>query len=682
MQHKRTILFAVTLITASLAATGLSAGDLTSEQIASDVQAAMNTEADPCQDFYEYACGGWLATTERPADQARWARSFSVIREDNRAFVRDVLESAAAEPGDDPDRIKIGSYYGSCMDEEAIDARGLEPLEEIFTMIDEVEDRADFLKLTGLAHRHGVQPFFATAVFPDFLDPDLNIGWMFQGGIGMPDRDYYVSDDPTKQELLVAYEAHIARMMGMVGYDEEAAASAAAAVLAIETQLAEASRPAEEMRVIERLYNKIDRAGLDELTPELSWSTYLEATHYPDITDISVATPEFFEALQTVLGETEMDDLKTYLKWHAVHGLANRLPSDLIEAEFEFFGKKLAGVKEIRPRWKRCVAATEAALGEVIGRVYVKERFAGNSKDVALAMIADIEKAFENGLPGLAWMDDETRGRAMEKVGTLQDKIGFPDEWRDYSNLAVTTDDYFANVGNAASFDYDYESSKIGNPVNRKEWGMTPQMVNAYYNPLWNEIAFPAGILQPPFFHKDFPAAMNYGGIGSVIGHELTHGFDDQGRKFGPDGRFAEWWAPEVSERFNEQAQCVVDHYSQYEVAEGAPVNGNLTLGENIADIGGVKEAYAAYKLYEEREGTPDPAVEGLTNDQLFFVAQAQVWCALASEEMERMQVTTDPHSPAKFRVLGPLTNNSVFADAFQCAEGTPMNPESRCEVW
>ncbi len=660
----------------------LMATDLTPEQISAEVTAAMDSEADPCADFYQYACGGWLETTERPADQARWARSFSVIREDNRAFVRDVLEDAAQDPGEDPDRVKIGTFYGACMDQEAIDARGTEPLQKVFGLIDAAEGPADFLKLTAMAQRHGVAPFFDVAVFPDFQNPDLNISWMFQGGLGMPDRDYYVSEDSNKQELLAEYQKHVARMLALAGIENQTAEENAATVLAIETRLAQASRPAEEMRIMERLYNKVDRSGLEDLTPSLAWGDYFETTGYGDLVDISVATPEFFEAIQQLFEDTSAADIKTYLKWQAVNGLSTRLSTELVEASFDFFGKKLAGVVEIRPRWKRCVAATEAALGEIIGRVYIKERFAGNSKDVALTMIADIEQAFENGLPGLSWMDDETRERAIEKVATLQDKIGFPDEWRDYSALTVTADDYFANAGNAAEFEYDYEAKKVGNPVNRKEWGMTPQMVNAYYNPLWNEIAFPAGILQPPFFHKDFPAAMNYGGIGSVIGHELTHGFDDQGRKFGPDGKFSEWWAAEAIEAFQEQAQCVADHYSEYEVAEGASVNGNLTLGENIADIGGVKEGYAAYKLYEARQEGLQPAVEGMTNDQLFFVSQAQVWCQLASEEMERMQVTTDPHSPAKFRVLGPLTNNAVFAEAFQCAEGTAMNPEQRCEVW
>lgn len=665
-----------------LTAYPLTAQDLTPDQIAADVTSAMSPEVDPCQDFYKYACGGWLATTERPADQARWSRSGSVVRERNREFVRTVLEEAAADPGEDPDRVKIGSFYGACMDEEAIDARGLEPLEGIMAKIDAAEERTALLGLAAHAHRHGVGPFFDTAVFPDFQNPDLNIAWMSQGGLGMPDRDYYVSEDPKKQELLAEYEKHVARMFGLAGFEPETAVAAAETVLTIETRLAEKSRPAEEMRVIERLYNKIDRSGLDELTPGLDWSVYFETIGYPDISDISVATPEFFEELDAVLAEVPLEDLKTYLEWHAIHGYADSLTSELVQAEFDFYGKKLAGQEEIRPRWKRCVAATEAVLGEVIGRVYVKERFGGNSKNVALAMIADIEQAFENGLPGLEWMDDETRSRAMAKVETLANKIGYPDEWRDYSGLEVSADDYFATATAGAEFGFDYEISKVGDPVNRKEWGMTPQMVNAYYNPLWNEIAFPAGILQPPFFHKDFPAAMNYGGIGSVIGHELTHGFDDQGRKFGPDGRFSEWWAPEVNERFEAQAQCVVDHYSEYEVAEGAAVNGKLTLGENIADIGGVKEAYSAYKLYEEREGPPEPLLDGVTNDQLFFVAQAQVWCQLASEEIERMQVTTDPHSPARFRVIGPLTNNAAFAEAFACEEGTLMNPVEKCEVW
>jgi predicted metalloendopeptidase len=498
----------------------------------------------------------------------------------------------------------------------------------------------------------------------------------------MPDRDYYLSEDPKKQELLAQYEKHVARMFGLLGEEPQTAAAHAVEVMQVEARLARASRPREEMRDPEKLYNPMDLARLVEFTPGIDWKAYLAAIGYPGIEDFNIATPEFFQELDAMAAETEVAKLQTYLRWHVVDTFADQLSSEFVNANFEFYGQKLSGQQEIQPRWKRCVAATEGALGEVIGKLYVEAKFPGSSRDVALEMIGDIFDAFEGALPELDWMDDTTRARAMEKVAALNKKIGYPDEWRDYSGLEVKPDDYFANHLASTEFEFDYDAAKIGKPVNRNEWGMTPQMVNAYYNPLWNEIAFPAGIMQPPFFHKDFPAAMNYGGMGGVIGHELTHGFDDQGRKFAPDGKLREWWEPQVAERFQERAQCVDDFYSRYSVGEGAEVNGTLTLGENIGDIGGVKEAYAAFKALQARHGAGEPAVEGLTDDQLFFVSWGQVWCTVASEEFERRQVTTDPHSPAQFRVMGPLTLNPAFAEAFSCEPGAKMAPAQRCVVW
>jgi len=667
---------------AAVAVAPAAAQDLTRDEIAAGVAAAMDRTADPCTDFYRYACGGWLDSTELPSDRDRWVRSFSVIDEANRELVREILEEAAASPGDDPVQRKIGAFYGSCMDEEAVEEAGAAPLEPWFEKVAAADDQAAVMALAGELHRAGIPAWFGVATIPDFEDPDVNIGWLFQGGLGLPDRDYYLSEDPKKQELLAAYEKHLARMLGLLGEDEETAAGHAAAVVELETALAEASRPREEMRDFEKLYNKIDLAGLQELTPSLAWPAYLEGVRQTGVTDLSVAVPEFMTAMEKAILESDAETRDAYLRWNVVNAMAPVLSSAFVDADFDFYGRTLRGTQENEPRWKRCVTSTQSALGEVVGQAYVARRFAGSSKEVALTMIGDIEHAFEHGLPALAWMDDATRGRAAEKVATLIDKIGFPDTWRDYSRLEVVPDSYSANRLAANAFEFDHEADKIGKPVDRSEWGMTPQQVNAYYNPLWNEIVFPAGILQPPFFHKDFPAAMNYGGIGGVIGHELTHGFDDQGRKFAPDGRLREWWEPEVAERFEERAQCVADFYSDFEVAPGAKVNGQLTLGENIADIGGVKEAYQAYEAWEERNGAPEPLVDGLTDDQLFFVSWSQVWCSLATEERERLQVTTDPHSPARFRATAPLMMHPGFAEAFQCEPGTPMAPAERCEVW
>jgi endothelin-converting enzyme/putative endopeptidase len=386
--------------------------------------------------------------------------------------------------------------------------------------------------------------------------------------------------------------------------------------------------------------------------------------------------------LENLVAQTTADVLQTYLRWHTVDGTANLLSKEFVDTNFDFFGKKIAGQEEIKPRWKRCVSATQGALGEAVGKLYVERMFAGSSKEVALEMIGDIKATFEAGLPDLAWMDETTRERAVEKLHAMGFKIGYPDKWRDYSSMTITPGAYFGNSMAGTAFEYDRQARKVGNPVDRDEWHMTPQMVNAYNNPLMNEMAYPAGILQPPFFHRDFPAAMNYGAIGGGIGHELTHGFDDQGRKFDPKGRLQEWWEPEVSEKFMSQAQCVDDVYSRYEVEPGAAVNGKLTLGENIADIGGLKQSHAAYKLWESRHGAPEPLLEQLTDEQLLFVAWGQIWCTLMSPERARLQVTTDPHTPAQFRVSGPVSHVPAFAEAFGCEVGAPMRPEEQCQVW
>ncbi len=649
---------------------------------AANVLSSMDRTADPCVDFYQYACGGWLASTKLPGDQAQWVRSFSVIQERNREAVRSLLEEAAARPGDDLDRQRVGHYYAACMDEAAVEKAGVTPLEPILAQIATVKDPASLMRVAGWLQRRGIDVLFNAAVIPDFTNPDLNIAFVLQGGLGMPDRDYYVSDDSTKKQLLADYRTHVEHMFALLGDEPEAAAKHAGQVVAFETELAKVSRDRTAMRDLGRLYNKIDIEGLKKLTPKLPWDVYLAAIGYPGLKDVSVATPEFFQRLEELAGSTDPAVLQTYLRWHAVDETANLLPQRFVDANFAFYGQKLSGQKEMRPRWKRCVGATERAIGEDVGKLYVAKMFPGDSKKVALDMIGDIETAFEQKLPGLAWMDDVTRQRALEKLAALKNKIGYPDHWRDYSKLEVGATSYFANAMAARQFDYDFELAKVGNPVDRSEWNMTPQMVNAYYNPLMNEIVFPAGILQPPFFSREFPAAMNYGAIGGVIGHEMTHGYDDQGRRFDPKGRFHEWWAPEVSARFEKQASCISDYYSKFEVEPGVHVNGALTLGENIADIGGLKQAYAAFKLWEKRHPDAPPAIEGLTNEQLLFVAWGQAWCTVASPEAERLQVTTDPHSPSRFRVDGPMSQNPAFAAAFQCKPGQPMRPEEQCVVW
>jgi predicted metalloendopeptidase len=688
------ILCAITLFAAAAAAETPAVGpgatasaggsQLSREQIAADVLAAMDRTVDPCQDFYRYACGTWIASTALPPDQPRWVRSFSVVREQNRTLLREIIEEAAAgaRSADHANRL-VGDYFGACMDEDAVEKAGTTVLDPIFSEIDRVGDARSLLAVTGALYRRDIEPLFGIDVFADLKDPGTNVAHLVQGGIGLPDRDYYVSDDPTKREILAAYEAHVARMLALVGEGDEAAAAHAAQVVAFETKLATVSRDRTAMRELDQQHHRLDRAGLAELTPGLPWEAFFDAAGHAGVAEINVRTPEFFAALEGLVVATDPAVLRSYLRWTAVDQVADQLPAAFVEANFEFYGRKLSGQQELEPRWKRCVSATSDALSEPVGRLYVDRSFAGDSKEKALEMINDIEAAFDANLDSLAWMDDGTKWRAHRKLVAVRNKIGYPDRWRDYSSLRLTPSSYFANAAAVAAFDLDFAVGKVGKPVDRNEWNfLSPQTVNAGYNPTGNEMLFPAGILQPPFFHRDFPAAMNYGAIGLGIGHELTHGYDDQGRKFDPTGAIHEWWEPEVAERYEQRAQCVADYYGALEVEPGVHVNGQLTLGENIADIGGLKLAHRAYQRWLERHGDPQPLIEGLSDDQLLYVAAAQLWCTVVSPEYLRQAVTTDPHTPDRFRASGPMANNPAFAEAFECEPGTPMSPAQSCEVW
>lgn len=643
---------------------------------------SMDPTADPCDDFYRYACGGWLDATELPSDEPRWNRSFSVVHERNREILRAMVEDAAAHPGEDMDRKRIGGFYGACMDEEGIEKAGADPLRPALDKIAAVKSTDDLFRVAGELNRQGVGVLFGAGILPDFQDPERNIGFLSQGGLGLPDRDFYLSEDEKKTALRSGYRDAVTTLLGLLGDTDEQAAAAADRILAFETRLAEASRSREEMRQVERLYNKLDLEGLVELTPELPWKAWTMAIGHPDFSEINVGTPEFFEGLQASLAETDATTWRDYLRWHLVLSSAPSLSSAFVDAEFDFFDRQLAGRQEMQPRWKRCLGATEGALGEVLGRLYVAEHFAGDSKKVALEMIHDVEDAFAANLADLAWMDDTTRGFALAKMEAVSNKIGYPDDWRDYSALEIDPKDHFGNLARSAAVDFDFQFDKHGQPVDDEEWFLPPQTVNAFYNPLGNEIVFPAGILQPPFFSHEFPAAMNYGGIGSAMGHELTHGFDDSGRKFDPDGKLREWWAPEVSERFEERAACIEELYDGFEIEPDLNVNGKLTLGENIADVGGVKQAFLGYRAWVERHGEPEPFAEGIGGDQVFFLAMAQNWCTVQSPENARLLATTDSHSPGRFRVLGTLSQVPAFATAFRCEAGKRMAPKNRCEVW
>ncbi len=658
------------------------AREFSDAEIAEAVFADIDQETDPCDDFYRYACGSWLDRTPLPADQPIWGRTFSVVRDKNLEVLKGILEESRREPGESGDRARVGNFYGACMDTEAIEAAAASPLDPWLAQIDAIDDRVSFLETVGRMQRFGAAALFEVTVFPDFKDPSRYLLFYSQGGLGLPNRDFYFREDERSVGLRAAYQSQVAKMLGYVGTDPEAAAEAARGILEFETALASNSRAPAQMRDLEALYNKIDLVGLKEKAPSLSWEAFQEGTGFPGVEEINIAVPEYFEALDGLVSKADLALLKDYLRWNLISATAPWLADEIAEAKFDFYGRKLSGQQEQEPRWKRCATATDNAVGEALGRLYVEKKFAGNSKELALSMIHELEDAFEANLPSLEWMDDTTRQRASEKKAAIRNKIGYPDSWRDYSALELSADHHFGNSVKAAEFEFDRVFRRAGQTVDRGEWGMTPPTVNAYYNPTQNEIVFPAGILQPPVFHRDFPAAMNFGGMGSVVGHELTHGFDDSGRKFDGTGQLREWWAPEVSERFEERAACIEEQYNGYEVADGLNVNGKLTLGENIADLGGVKAAFSAYRQSAGEEARQASIVEGLTHEQLYFVAFAQVWCATASPEFESLQVRSNTHSLPRFRVNGPLSNLPAFAEVFGCAAGTPMVRDNACEVW
>ncbi|MEE9382529.1 MAG: M13 family metallopeptidase [Nannocystaceae bacterium] len=645
----------------------------------------MDPQADPCEDFFRYACGGWIDRTPLPPDKPRWG-TFGELAQRNNEAVRDLLAQAAEAPNGDADRQRVGDFYTACMDEAAINGAGAAPLAAYLDKIDAVQNRNAYMRVVGEFHRQildGGGALFSAGVYPDAKQPDRYIVNIGQGGLGFLDRDFYLKDDPRSKQLLTAYGVHVEKMLLLSGTPPERAQKGAVAILAFETRLAELSWPRADLRDPDKTYNKIDRKGLQKLNRKFAWKAYFDGAGAGDTAqDIDVAVPDFISGMTKLVARTKLDTLKAYLRWHVVKAQASNL-SAAFENEAFRFSAMVSGAKELPARWERCVSKTTGAFPEIVGRYFVNATFPGDSKDIALTMIGQIEAAFAAGLPTLAWMDDTTRQRAITKMHAITNKIGHPDNWRDYSSVGTQPTAHFANVLASNEFEARRKIARIGQSVDKTEWFMPPSIVNAYYNPSANEIVFPAGILQPPFFHREMPAPMNYGAIGMVMGHELTHGFDDSGRKYDGTGRLTPWWEPEVSARFDEQASCVEKRYSTIEVQPGARINGKLTLGENIADLGGLKQAYAAY--HAAATSTHAPSVAGwaqFTADQLFFLAYSQAWCSRATPEVERMMITLDSHAPPKYRVNVPMSNLSEFWDAFQCVEGTAMHPQNTCEVW
>ncbi|HEU4535364.1 MAG TPA: M13 family metallopeptidase [Polyangiaceae bacterium] len=640
---------------------------------------ALDRSADPCQDFFQYACGGWLAKTEIPADRSRWGRSFSEIADRNEAELRRSLESASSQTNSDPALQAVGTFYGACMDEPAIEAAGLKGIEPLLKKARAVRDVPSLVAAVAELHRLDVTPLFDIGSEQDSKDATRVIARLDQGGLGLPDRDYYVNDDPKSKEIRAKYLEHVARMMALAGKKAADAKKAADEVMALETELAKVSKTRVERRDPSGMYHKLDRDGVARLAPSWKWDAYFKGLGFADLRDINVTAPAFFEGLERLLAATKPATWQAYLEWHVVSGMAGALPKRFVDEAFTM-QQVLTGQKQQRERWKRCVAATDRALGEYLGQPYVARRFAGESRDAARQMVLAISNAFGERVGELDWMDEKTKERARFKRQQMAYLIGYPAKWRTY-DFALDRAAYAKNELGAQAFTVKRQLAKVGKPIDREEWQMSPPTVNAYYDAQLNHMAFPAGILQPPFYSARSGVAVNLGAIGLVVGHELTHGFDDEGSQYDAKGNLESWWEPETKKRFEAKTQCVVDQYSAYEVLPGVKVNGKLTLGENIADIGGLKLAFRAYRSL--RQGAPERLVaDGYTEDQQFFLAFGQAWCNKDREETARMRAQVDPHSPPKFRVNGPITTSPEFARAFACAEGKALSPKKRCEVW
>jgi putative endopeptidase len=646
---------------------------------------AMDSVVDPCVDFYRYACGGWMAKNPVPPDQRAWSR-FGALTDSNRAKLRDILsELAAAAPAADrsdraAERQKLGDFYASCMDEAGVEKRGVAAIQPDLERIAALRSLAELPALLAHLHQAGVNALFGFRSVQDFKDATSVIALVDAGGLALPDRDYYLKTDPKSAEQRTEYARHLEHMFGLLGEPPARATTDAATVLTVETALAKASLDRVSRRDPAKVYHKLRREELAALTPEFSWDSYLAAVAAPPVGSLNVSEPDFLKAVDALLRSTAVADVQTYLRWHLLHANASWLASPFVAEDFAFFDKTLGGAQQLRPRWKRCAEATDGALGEALGREYVARWFNPEAKRRTVVLVDEVEKAMAQDIASLAWMGAETRKRAAEKLAAIANKVGYPETWRDYGRLTIVRGDLVGNVERARAFELARRLSKIGKPVDRKEWSMTPPTVNAYYSAAMNDINIPAGILQPPFYDPRRDDAQNYGAIGAVIGHEMTHGFDDHGSQFDGHGNLVNWWTPADEAEFKQRTTCIADEYSAFPAAGGLTVNGRLTLGENTADNGGLRIAYLAFEA--SRAGQPRQTQDGLTPEQRFFLGFAQIWCSNTTPEAERQNVLTNPHSPGRYRVDGTVVNMPEFQQAFQCKPGTPMAPEKRCRVW
>jgi endothelin-converting enzyme/putative endopeptidase len=645
-------------------------------------KSSLDPTADPCNDFYKFACGNYPANHPIPPDQSG-ANAFYQLYNVNTQELSGILTKAAAGGASRPaDEQKIGDFYHACMDIDAIEKRGLTPIEPLLKKIDSMGLR-QLATLTGELQRMGVNAFFGYGEQQDFKDASKQIAIVDQAGLGLPEKDFYLRTGAKDDEIRKAYVAHIAKMLTLAGSSSDQAAKDAAAIMAFETDLAKASMGVTERRDPEKIYHLVPVAAMDRLLPYGMFEQFEDAIHSPRVAELNDASPEFLEKMVALLRATGLATLRAYLRYQLLTTTAHNLPQRFDDENFHFYATVLNGTPSHAARWKRCSSQVDGAVGEALGKIYVEQYFAGDSKAKALQMVHDIEAAMERDIDQLDWMSAETKVKAKEKLRLVANKIGYPDKFRDYSSLEIKPDDAVGNQLRAAEFENDRELAKIGQPVDRGEWGMTPPTVNAYYNPSMNDINFPAGILQPNFYDPKADTALNYGHMGAVIGHELTHGFDDEGKKFDGKGNLADWWTAEDTKKFEAKTGCLVKEYGNFTAVDDVKVNGKLTLGENTADNGGLVLALMAFLDRAKVDGTDLTAkTDGYTPVQRFYIGYAQNWCANDRPETIRSQVLTDAHSPDKLRTNGAIVNQPGFGAAFSCKVGAPMVPADSCRVW
>lgn len=643
---------------------------------------AIDKTVDPCVNFYQYACGNWRKDNPIPADQTRWGR-FNELAQRNRYLLYVDLKQAADEPKS-PLQKQYGDFFAACMNTDEVDQKGDKPLMPLLGQIDAMHAKSQLAATVAkLQYQDGTRAFFGFGSEQDQKDSTKQIAGTSQGGLTLPDRDYYLLPDARMAKIREQYKQYVVDLFKLIGDSDAKAQTEANSVMEIEIALAKGSTPRVDLRDPDKRYHMMPVSGLKTLAPDFDWSTYMSDIHAPAIQNLNVATPEFFKTMNQVIQGQSLDSLKSYLRFHAANSAAPWLSTPFEDAHFNFFQKTLQGQAEQTPRWKRCTMLTDADLGEAVGQDWVKQNFPPDAKANMEKLVASLKKALGEDIQQVPWMTEATKKQAELKLEAFRQKIGYPNKWRDYSKLEVKRDDLLGNIHRSDAFDFAYDLNKIGKPVNEKLWDMTPPTVNAYYDPSMNDINFPAGILQPPFYDPSMDPAVNYGAIGVVIGHEMTHGFDDEGSKYDAHGNVKNWWTPADIKNFDQRTDCEVKEYGNFSPVSGQKLNGKLTLGENTADNGGLRIAYQALMstLAEDHDSTTKK-VEGYTPAQRYFISFAQVWCENETPQAARVAARVDPHSPGEFRTNGTVQNFPEFGKAFGCHKGQPMMPEDFCRVW